>query len=155
MVINVTMDIVQRNLKQKNSEEYFKKNELDPYKATPIENTALGGAKILNGISFELNIGTDILSINVTDMGKTISYKLNGTVVVLKNKINESPELLSFIAKQLHIDFNKDIKFKENYYNKAGKNALPELLDLASIILLNKYVSNVMLKDTVGPIATK
>jgi hypothetical protein len=55
----------------------------------------------------------------------------------------------------MHIDFNKDEEFKKNYYDKAGSTAFSDLLGLSSIILLNKYVSNVILKDVVGPKLTK
>jgi hypothetical protein len=36
-------------------------------------------------------------------MGGTISYKLNGKTI---SKIDESPEILDFVAQQLKIDFN-------------------------------------------------
>ncbi len=142
-------NILRSNTRRRNYD--FEKNEMLPYNAKPIEEDIIGG-KELKGLSYELKIGeNNSLQVRVTEMGGTISYKLNGKTI---SKIDESPEILDFVAQQLKINFNQDKEFLKNYYN-VTKNPINELMDLSSIILLNKYVSNVVLKDVKGPKQTK
>lgn len=123
----------------------FESVELQPFAAVPTGQTVSEGNFVVDGMDISLNLGENILTIKVSQLGQFVNYYLNGTAV---SKIAETPEIIDFIDAQLHLNFKNDVAFKQNYLNS---NNIKELTDLSATVLFNKYISAVVLKDVKGP----
>lgn len=136
----------------------FEQNELKPWNVEILEEEDLGGTKTFKGLIYRIPLSKDeTLEISV-DLINNVQYKINGKGILNPQKdlqnLSENLKVLEFISKQLKIDFNYDKKLKEYYLKNAGGN-LSELLELSSIVLLNKYISTIKLEGIKGPTATK
>lgn len=136
----------------------FENSELKPWNVNILESTNVGGSKTLEGLNYRISLSeNDILEISI-DLANNIFYKINGKELLNPSEdlkaFDKSEQVLSFISHQLKIDFNYDKALKDYYLNNAG-GSIHELLNLSTIVLLNKYISVVELEGIKGPSKTK
>ena len=137
----------------------FETQQMEPYDMSPITNETNGK---FEGITFTLKMDGDMitdtnydLTIAVSDLGQVVTvYNAEGQVVRDLGSLLYSSEFRGFIDDQLNLGLTQDrdlLEAIETVYKDSGNNvAVKDLLNLAANVYMNKYISNVLLKDTIG-----
>lgn len=139
----------------------FERQQMEPYNMSPITNETNGKFEgILFTIEREDDMITDKnynLTIALTDLGKTMTiYDAEGHIVNDRDLVGllYDSDFRQFIDNQLNLGLTTDRDFLEaieTVYSDSGDiAAAKDLLKIASNVYMNKYVSNVLLKDVKG-----
>lgn len=139
----------------------FENTQMVPYDMKPIINES---SQKFEGITFTIKREDDMitdfnydLTVSVSDLGNTIKV-LNSEGKILENKelstLFYDSNFFQFIDSQLNLGLSEDIDFRSAieviYKDKGNSEAVSDLLKLSSITFMNKYISNVTLKDING-----
>lgn len=139
----------------------FERQQMEPYNMSPITNETNDKFEgILFTIEREDDMITDKnynLTIALTDLGKTMTiYDAEGHIVNDRDLVGllYDSDFRQFIDDQLNLGLTTDRDFLEaieTVYSDSGDiAAAKDLLKIASNVYMNKYVSNVLLKDVKG-----
>lgn len=138
----------------------FENQHMEPYQMSPITNETNGK---FEGITFTIKMEDDMvtdtnydLTIALTDLGQTLTiYNAEGKILQGKDLqgLLYSSEFREFIDKQLNLGLTYDrdlLEAIETTYSEGDTAAATDLLTLAANVYMNKYVSNVLLKNVKG-----
>ena len=128
-----------RNVIQNN----FEKNHMEPYEAEIIFKEPRKGSKekIPTGIRYKIK-------------DTVIEYTIQNGLSINGNDLIEGTTLTSAVKQFIDAQLNLDLQFDTELYNNLVTvhnnnvtNTLKTLLELSTVTLFNKYISNVTLKD--------
>ena len=139
----------------------FERQQMEPYNMSPINNDTNDK---FEGIMFTIKMEDDMvtdtnydLTVALTDLGKTMTiYDSEGHILHDKDLTGllYSSEFKQFIDDQLNLGLATDrdlLEAIDTVYSDSGDvAAAKDLLKIAANVYMNKYVSNVLLKDVKG-----
>ena len=147
---NVEQIINALNSKRIISEE-FDKYQMKPYNATILRKESQVANSPITGISIKIG------EYEITLSGKSaLRIKKNGEIIIPKTWI-EDQNVINFIEQQLGLLLDDQMKtaltwqFDGSMIGTEPRNTQIELLKLSLNVLLNKYVSNVILANETSP----
>lgn len=137
----------------------FETYQMEPYNMKPLINESTNK---FEGITFVIEREDDFITdknydlyITVSNLGETITIQdSNGNYLSGSDLFVLDYDILNFIDSQLNLGLVYDKDFVDAirvvYKDKGESVAVKELLHIASVVYMNKYISNVLLNNIKG-----